>query len=561
MKISVKFQRVGAAALVLVLAALSPLSACANLDWNWRMPGEIYKNLNFEARTGVDRASKAFSSAFESERRGASQIDLIPRYRAAVYEWRKVEIQAEAENSNDDLLAYAAFMQGYSRLRARDTNEAIKFFNQVIDLYEEITWISFPARYFIALSRLRLGEMKSGWAMFTELLNDEEAQDNPLMADIANRLGWKYWGELKEADAQRVWSVGAAAKFANTYRNAYSGCREGLLEACVVRGDFDALEDYLFSDVKDENVKRKAAIIKDNVNWFTIHVNHWNSGIRKYFSSKYKSESERNKKFSDLRRNYVQWYESKKSIVSPTNDHFWFDLTVIRLRMGLDSREQTLAKVSKAGASIKKNGDAKDVSSRVNSVVSFYYELGDFTAALIVADKMPTPRAQAHLRYEICRRGAECGKMKWDECLAHLKEYMDTKPEAHEMMNAKYTMAGILRDRMGDAKKALAIYTEINDPPRSLWELVTTYRRLGEKRKAENILQEIASIFERDAPRAILTLAQFCEADGDKKKAIALYRRLLSQPEWKKTGESSQAHQALERLGERTGGAMINEVR
>ena len=64
-----------------------------------------------------------------------------------------------------------------------------------------------------------------------------------------------------------------------------------------------------------------------------------------------------------------------------------------------------------------------------------------------------------------------------------------------------------------------------------------------------------------DAPRAILTLAQFCEADGDKKKAIALYRRLLSQPEWKKTGESSQAHQALERLGERTGGAMINEVR
>jgi tetratricopeptide (TPR) repeat protein len=229
--------------------------------------------------------------------------------------------------------------------------------------------------------------------------------------------------------------------------------------------------------------------------------------------------------------------------------------------MGLDSREQTLAKVSKAGASIKKNGDAKDVSSRVNSVVSFYYELGDFTAALIVADKMPTPRAQAHLRYEICRRGAECGKMKWDECLAHLKEYMDTKPEAHEMMNAKYTMAGILRDRMGDAKKALAIYTEINDPPRSLWELVTTYRRLGEKRKAENILQEIASIFERDAPRAILTLAQFCEADGDKKKAIALYRRLLSQPEWKKTGESSQAHQALERLGERTGGAMINEVR
>ena len=67
-------------------------------------------------------------------------------------------------------------------------------------------------------------------------------------------------------------------------------------------------------------------------------------------------------------------------------------------------------------------------------------------------------------------------------------------------------------------------------------------------------------MFANDAPRAVLTLAQLCEQDGDKKKAIALYRRLLSQPEWKKTGESSQAHQALERLGERTGGAMVNEV-
>ena len=51
------------------------------------------------------------------------------------------------------------------------------------------------------------------------------------------------------------------------------------------------------------------------------------------------------------------------------------------------------------------------------------------------------------------------------------------------------------------------------------------------------------------------------EEDGNVKQAIAIYRRLLSQPEWKKTAESSWAHQALERHGVATGGAVVNEVR
>jgi hypothetical protein len=55
-------------------------------------------------------------------------------------------------------------------------------------------------------------------------------------------------------------------------------------------------------------------------------------------------------------------------------------------------------------------------------------------------------------------------------------------------------------------------------------------------------------------------MAQYREADGEKKAAIALYKRLMKHPEWKKSHESSLAHQQLERLGVATGGAVVNTV-
>jgi hypothetical protein len=208
----------------------------------------------------------------------------------------------------------------------------------------------------------------------------------------------------------------------------------------------------------------------------------------------------------------------------------------------------------------KVKNDNKLKVSRIRTMVSLFYDLNDFDSALIVADKMPGAGAIARQKYEISKVAAERGKGKWADCIPYLKDFLDTHPDADAVRETKYTMGWIYRDRMGEAKKALEVYLDIIDPPRSLWELAWTYRKLGEKSKAENVLTEIASLFEKDAPRAVLTLAQYSEADGNKKKAIALYKRLLSQPEWKKSGESSQAHQALERLGERTGGAMINEV-
>ena len=122
----------------LILLALAPAGAAAANGWSWEMPAEVYRELDFSSRAGVDRAAKIFAQAYNAERQGMRVTDLVPRYRAAAAEWRKVQIQAEAENFDETLISYSLFMQAYARERAHDTNEALKLYGELVELHPDV---------------------------------------------------------------------------------------------------------------------------------------------------------------------------------------------------------------------------------------------------------------------------------------------------------------------------------------------------------------------------------------------------------------------------------------
>lgn len=551
-------------ALAAALAGSSLSLFAWSWEWGWGMPGEVYKGLEFSSRAGVDRATKVFSAAWEAKRRGTKEPDLVPQFRAAAAEWRKVEIQAQAENANDDLLAYAVFMQGFSKMHAHDRNEAIKYFNNVIDIYEDQVWATFDARYWLAQVKLDMGETKSGWAMMEELAEDTDNAKHPLMGHILNSLGWRAWGAFKEFEAQELWRRGTDPAFCEQCRSPWQSCRDGLHLACVVRGDFQVFEDSIFGGVKPEDHKRRADIVRDNTNWIRGELGNGNSGIMRYFSGKYPKDSARAPKLKQFRQNFISWFESKKPEFVADKREFEFDCIDIRMHYGHESKEELLKRIAKLIAKTDAVKDEKVRQGRIDTFIGFYYDFGEYEMALTLADRVKDPLAACWKRYSVCRTAAEHGAKGdwWKNCLSHLDEYLERKPTDEGMVKrVKYLIGQLCRDRLGNPQRALKVFSELSDPPGSLWELVWTYRVLNERKKAEMVLNEIASIFTDQAPRAVWTLAQYCEKDGERKKAVALYRRLLSQPEWKQTTESSWAHQALERLGEKTGGAMINEVR
>ena len=548
-----------------IAGAMLALSASAwEWDWHWGMPGEVYKQLDFQSRSGVDRANKLFGQAWENERRGARSIDLVPQYRAAAGEWRKVQLQAETQDSDENLLAYAVFMQGFAKMKSHDRNESMKLFNEVLDLYEDTTWVAFAAKYWIASSKIDMGDLKSGWRMLEELADEGgEAEKHALMGNVLNRVGWKKWGEFREAEAQDLWLRGVNKVFCENNRRCYDSCREGLHLACAVRADFAVFEDSIFEGVKEENHKRRADIVRDNANWLRNELNNWNSRLNQYFNGKYKDESKRKDALKKFRKNLIGWYESRKGEFVADKREFEFDVLNIRMHFGYEAGDQIRKRIQTLVNQLAGLKDDDQRNGRINAIISLYHDIGERVEPIYLCDRLRPATYAAWRRYELtwdnCHNRVK--DFAWDDCLKILKEYQSLKPDPAGLKKSKYAMAGLYRDKLGKSELAVPIYLDLAEPPGTLWDLVYCYRNMKEKAKAEMTLNEIASMFKNEAPQAVWKLAEYSEQDGDKKKAIALYRRLLSQPEWKTTQQSSWAHQALERLGERTGGAMTNEVR
>lgn len=106
-------------------------------------------------------------------------------------------------------------------------------------------------------------------------------------------------------------------------------------------------------------------------------------------------------------------------------------------------------------------------------------------------------------------------------------------------------------------KEAISAYRSSDDPPANLWGIVECLVAQGKYREAIAQLSEIENFFEKERARAAFAIADVHRKAGDKAKYIACLRGVLKK--YPKTGESSQAHQRLEKLGVKMGGAVDAE--
>jgi len=544
-------------ALTVVVAEAEPLR-----DWDWHMPADVYKNLEFTDRAACDRAVKLFDHAIDQERRGRKVTEIVPLYRNAAGEWRKVQMQAETTEGNEELLAYAVFMQGYAHQQAHDRNEAIKFYTEILDLYPEQSFIAIPARYMISVVHRELGDTRRADEEFQSIVDDDAAAGHVLYFNVLRNLGNRRWDEQKDTEACELWekivfNTGKGKPNDEVWRQAYSSLRV----ARVVNGDFANLERLIFRGLKEDDLKGRAKAVFDNASWFyEANRNYW-AGFGQYAEARFpgdKNKAAREKFWSKMRTNYISWFETQKASCLDGYDSDGWAYTYWRLclRVFTEKDEKLDPFIAAAERVAKASKDKAD--GRIHDVAWMLMVNGRHDRAraclLKVADYPSRIRWQIQMEGWI---GA------WKQQLQFIKEFIDSKPGPglDELKGLKYTMADIYRRRTGEPEKAVKIYQELNDPPRSLWGLAEALRECGKKKESYESLMELISVFPGEAPNAVLRSAQWREADGEKEKAIGFYRQLMNHPKWKETSASSQAHQALERLGVKTGGAMTNEVR
>ena len=542
-------------AFALLSASAEPLR-----EWDWHLPGDVYKELEFTDRAAVDRAVKLFQQAIDAERRGVKVTDLVPRYRAAAGEWRKVQVQGESSGEGSEpLLAYAVFMQGYARQQAHDRNEAIKLYNEVLDIYPEEKFIAVPARYMLSCVKRELGDLKQANADLEEIVDDKAADGHPIYYNVLRSMGSVRWNEGKPDEAAELWSkiVFSKKKVDSTL---WHYTRNDLVTALIAAGSFDELEAALFAGLDEDRRKERVERVSENAKWMGETDRYGHHGVTQYLDRMWppdKKASERKAQRERIRKGYAAWLDGEKAVFDGYDDGWTFALAQLRARLGLEKTGDILKRV-KALEPMVRNAKPDLVDGRARTLAMELLNIGEKDAARSAAVMVKNVFSRLRLQYDV-----EMALNEWKAAEMYLTEFINTKPPADpgSLKGAKYDLAWLYRVRLGASEKAVKIYQDLNDPPRSLWGLAEALRESGKKNESYTTLTEIASIFPNDAPNAVLRMAQWKERDGDKEKAIALYRRLLSHPQWKQTTASSEAHQALERFGIATGGAMTNEVR
>jgi len=105
--------------------------------------------------------------------------------------------------------------------------------------------------------------------------------------------------------------------------------------------------------------------------------------------------------------------------------------------------------------------------------------------------------------------------------------------------------------------ESIQAYQQADSPPESLWGIADCYAKMGKVEQAVVQLREVESFFKDHAPEAALRIARLYNETGKDKLYIAALRSVLKK--YPESGQSSEAHQLLERLGVKMGGGVDAE--
>ena len=583
--------------LLSLICLLQAQPSAAADSWTWRMPVKYYQELDFEHRAAIDRARDAYIRAEESTRRNQSFPDKqLPLYRAAAAEWEKYRVQFELDNdfNADAVNAYVEFMHAYSLQGARDRNKAIKKYQELLDLYPEETWITAAAQYMIGANQLANGENSRAKNTFVAMVEAPEKPQwakHPLACNAYLNIGDFYWGIGKYDTACDYWRQGLTPEFRQISKDTYDRLHRYYRAGIALLGRWNDLTAFEIGDLDEKNVKGRAKAIVDAEDYFrfwqTVNwLNDW------YWNRRYlDKDKDKAAAHGKWLKGFADWHESNEAVFRNDGRDWQYAMRKFLFRAAYSkdqakkvipellkliqsaSDDQVVPRAREMVKGLNDNGlgkEARDifpelskliaksapdvVERRAKEIIKILCECKMFVEARTLLPFIRNKNANLWAAY-----GIDLEERKYKDCVVSL-EGIIADPDPQASLAGKKTLAWLYKERMGEYAKAIKLYEEISQPPGTLWDIQWCYRRLGEKKKAQATLDEI-TFFPDQAARAVWTKAEYFREDGEKDMAIALYRRLLSQPEWKKTQESSWAHQKLEAWGIATGGAVINEVR
>ncbi len=528
--------------LLLMCVLAAPLGLPA--EWSHVPPADLYQKLSLVERADLDKALAMYARGGDGRTRDQQLL-----FRNAANEWERFRTQ-HGQNAPQDFFAYTLFMQAMSQSAALDRHTAIRTFTEVLDLFPDRIWVAAPALYFRGRTYLVIGDEAKALADLREMTEDPAYSKNPLAADAFNRVAANHWQNKRTQDAVNLWEQ-VTENFDDNARDEVREAKNRLLDWRMVRGEFQvAWEDLTAREGKGSEEDRRLNAARKLFEWVQKETyGRWKDWYFKPILGDKRAEQAQSQLLADARA----WFAGREADFTAAGRRWEYQMLryedLARYdEEALDDFVPNLIRVLRGMAA----GDVR--VARAKSLMKRLADSGRIDNALSLLDLLPDASERLWTEYELHTR-----RLAWDNALFTLDQIEAIKDADHSRRVLK-ERARIYHREVGKYEDAIKIYQEINEPPGTLWEITDCYRRWGKKDEAQNTLTEIASIFPDQAARAVFAKAEMFRSDGERAKAIGLYRNLLSHPEWRKSSEASKAHDRLEDMGIETGGAVIHEV-
>ena len=539
-----KFSRPLGFAAALVAAAV--LGAGAAQEWSWRMPADLYQKLDIPQRTSVDRASGLHARG-EQSRRDRQEPDAVASFRSAAQEWKRFTI--EFMEAPESAIAYAHFMHGYDLHLAKDRNEAVKIYTEVLDFYPDTPYAQVMALFWRGEAHRENGDQARAMADLTGIAEMEDAAGHPLAVVALERLAEDAWSRMQWEAAAGSWQA-VIEDHPDPPRESRERAMRRLMMCRGLEGRWD--EVTRIAESMGGDAKARADVV-GGFTWSTWQHDLHNWLRPGYFERRYQG-SDVDAEMGRFRAKLIDWYAARRPLYVEAGRDWDHDLSVFNYRRQLTA-DKASALAIELGAKLRAaQVDAAEKERRARGLVDQLVEAKMAVEARTLLGFVQDPVGRLRLAYSIEER---TGNYPQAEAVL---DQLERNEDPAVVLAAKRSRAYLYKDRMNLPEKAIPLFIEIADPPASLWALQECFWRAGKKSQAQATLTEIASIFPPEAARAMYQKADYYQRDNDKAQAIAHYRRILAHPDWKKSGEASNAHQRLEQLGVETGGAVIHGV-
>jgi TolA-binding protein len=471
--------------------------------------------------------------------------------------------------------------------------EAIKAYREVLDYFPNVVGYAAPALFYTGQAHWESSDNEKAVAAWAQMAADKEYSQHPLGATAFNELGDYLVKQDKADDAARYFQLVAANFRTSNPSSANYAIAQTVLYLVRTKMDEPALRAF-YVKVKtfDNQPQRVAGDVAESRDYWGRVM----EAVKRY--AEFPSDQQA------LRDRYHKYWADTMDGKFADWDEYQLNIAALRLAYEKDLKKW-MERLDKQFTANQKPGDNARVTQWIRHYrehkgkVAEYYgkvdfakmpnaqlialmkaaydDVGDAAMGRSVFNRLPLNQLSdaeksGLARYfwskspdmvkDICMtmQDKELGQMELLRFYASDKDAKNGLPIADGLTKSPTYSAEatqVKADLLYETKqydKAIAAYQMCDNPPNNLWKIADCYEKLGKLEQAIGQLREVENFFKQHNAEAALRVAHVYRRANQRDQFIAALRAVLKK--YPKSGQSSSAHQELEKLGVRIGGGV-----